>query len=232
MLRFIALLVAMFAPAGAAALSFPPGTTIVDVRIDNFNDGAVLVDDRADGVPAVADFSNPQPFGRAFPRSISVDYAGPAGDGSRVSTESGLLIAHDRGAGIVEINYDLDALLDPRLPDVEPLLVFFPGSPFGESFEADLGVDVILNGMSLGLVRFGPEEPLGSGYLYDLGGLLPAGNELLLRFEGDPGYDIGIGYLSAWYLVQVPEPPAVALLLLGLVALRVRARPGRPSAVG
>lgn len=188
------------------------------ITIDDFNTAQEVNDSTANGT-AVSSSATYTIDGNEFVRTIRVDqteHTSP--DPALLSTANiafgTLKLSNDSQTNsMISASYQIDSLVDDVLGSSELTLdVIFTDASEGEVF-------TIMGFLNDELI--GSETFTGAGSLsFDLPELLASGNTLRLQFSGGTAFDAELGPVVLQVNgVPVPEPGAIGLVGLGLLAL-------------
>ena len=188
------------------------------ITIDDFNTAQEVNDSTANGT-AVSSSETYTIDGNEFTRTISVDQT------EHTSPDPALFSTANIGFGTLKLSndsqtnsmisasYEIDSLVDDVFGSSELTLdVIFTDASVGEVF-------TIMGFLNDELI--GSETFTGAGSLsFDLPELLASGNTLRLQFTGGTAFDAELGPVVLQVNgIPVPEPGALGLFGLGLLAL-------------
>ena len=188
------------------------------ITIDDFNTAQEVNDSTANGT-AVSSSETYTIDGNEFTRTISVDQT------EHTSPDPALFSTANIGFGTLKLSndsqtnsmisasYEIDSLVDDVFGSSELTLdVIFTDASVGEVF-------TIMGFLNDELI--GSETFTGAGSLsFDLPELLASGNTLRLQFTGGAAFDAELGPVVLQVNgIPVPEPGALGLFGLGLLAL-------------
>lgn len=213
----------LLALAAVSALSLTTAAPAAPILIDDFTTVQRSVDSTADGVAS----STTEQYtlgGNSFRRLLTVDQIAHASadPNLRSIAKAGygtLKLSNDSQTNAVfNLEYDIDSLTDDVLGNSGLTLdVLFTDAAASSSFT----IAGYLNDVLLGSGSF-----TGPGTLsLSLPSLAAAGNSLRLMFTGGTAYDAELGPISLQVArTKVPEPAALGLLGLGVLAIGMARR--------